>query len=126
MSDCLSIERCISAATTQRRERLVTRIQQNGCRLVRVQNSMQELLAIVYLGKLGREARADLIGSLGRTEASPQAEQATAATGKSAGEKVDSLGRAERSLFSPLSAAPGNSLFEKSLQTTGRLVSEQT
>ena len=125
MSDCSSIEPCISAVTTQRRERLVTRIQQNGCRLVRVQNSMQELLAIMYLGKLGREARADLIGSLSHTEASPQTEQSTAASGTSAGEKADSGMRAEKPLFSPLSAAPGNGLFEKSLQTTGRLVSEQ-
>ncbi len=129
MSECSPIESCLSASTRQRRERLAARLVQSGCR-VNIRNSMQELLAIMYLGKLGREARAEVLGTLADPAAKSDAVSALPgepqAAGQSSADRVGATLPREAAREAPDPAPVKASLFEQSLQTTGRVISEQT
>ena len=136
MTELHPIESSTSASIAQRRARLTERIRKSGCRSWRITNSMQELLAISYLNRLGREARSELLGSLSASRAgNEQSEDATSGlvtefSGTGAAQEDVSATRkagvAEAAGADAAARSPMPSLFEQSLSTTGLVVSERT
>ena len=134
MTELHSIDSSTSASIAQRRARLTDRIRKSGCRSWRITNSMQELLAISYLNRLGREARSELLGSLSASR--PGNERTEDVTSGLVSERSDTTpvstsaarktGIAETAGADAATRSPMPSLFEQSLSTTGLVVSERT
>ncbi|MDR2726671.1 MAG: hypothetical protein LBC10_01600 [Deltaproteobacteria bacterium] len=113
MSDLPSLPPIDSGPTTSRRDRLVARAERAGCGVLHINNSMQELLALVSIGKALREARTEVL----RPDSSRPAGQHDTAQEAEASNSTGS-----RNATPEAPGAPQSNLLESMLQTSGRVV----
>lgn len=123
MAESFLSEQAPIKSIVRRREWLLARIRQSDRNFARIENSMQELSAIMYLGRLKREAREEFLQTVTR--------QQTLAAKVNDSEKITEL-KISTQVFEPeIMTKSGTDiseekLFEKSMRSIGKIVSEKT
>ena len=117
MSEPHSLNQAVTGLTAERRDRLAERARRAGCGVLHIDNSTQELLALMTIGKAAREARAEMLRPNNSTPMERQQDIVLASVLNS----LDSQNTSAKATFTAR-----DNLLESMLRTSGRVVRRES